>query len=78
MTCSTCNDPMFIVLADRAFCESCYREILLRQRRVIEDMPRQRLGKGEDASVFRKEDLPGAAECDGTAPDRCAGMGRAV
>lgn len=32
---STCPKPMFVILADRAFCEECYRELIKRQNRLI-------------------------------------------
>lgn len=41
MTCSSCSEPMYIILSDRAFCEKCYRELQERQRRVMEDFPKK-------------------------------------
>jgi hypothetical protein len=42
MTCSSCSEPAIIVLADRAFCDGCYRVILRRQWMVIEEMPKRK------------------------------------
>jgi hypothetical protein len=35
MKCSTCDNPMVIVLCDRAFCEECYEELQRKQRALI-------------------------------------------
>ncbi len=45
MTCSSCSEPMLIILGDRAFCESCYRELQKLQRRIVEDFPRKPIDK---------------------------------
>jgi len=42
MKCSGCDKEMFIILADRAFCEHCYRELQKRQAECIEEMPKAR------------------------------------
>jgi hypothetical protein len=47
VNCSSCNNPMFVILTDRAFCEKCYQELLQRQRRLAEDFPRKEPRRGE-------------------------------
>lgn len=39
MNCSTCNNPMFVILCDRAFCEKCYETLQEQQRQLIKKFP---------------------------------------
>ena len=82
MQCSSCENEMFVILGDRAFCEDCYDDLARRQRKLAENYrkttdPAKDMQKLSDESgkVFAAEPVAGETEVSDDAP-QCSKCGQ--